>query len=49
MFPSMAGPFGESCAPPTGAALLKHFVTEFGAMPVMKVEKIGYGMGEQGL
>ena len=35
---------GELCTP-TGAALLKHFVTEFGSMPVMKVEKIGYGMG----
>ena len=37
---------GELCTP-TGAALLKHFVTEFGSMPVMKVEKIGYGMGNK--
>ena len=37
---------GELCTP-TGAALLKHFVTEFGAMPVMKVKKIGYGMGNK--
>lgn len=35
---------GELCTP-TGAALLKHFVAEFGVMPVMRVEKIGYGMG----
>lgn len=35
---------GELCTP-TGAALLRHFVTEFGAMPVMRVEKTGYGMG----
>lgn len=35
---------GELCTP-TGAALLKHFVSHFGATPVMKVEKIGYGMG----
>lgn len=35
---------GELCTP-TGAALLKHFVTEFGLMPVMKTERIGYGMG----
>ena len=35
---------GELCTP-TGAALLKHFVTEFGKMPPMTVEKIGYGMG----
>ncbi|MCC8169107.1 MAG: LarC family nickel insertion protein [Oscillospiraceae bacterium] len=35
---------GELCTP-TGAALLKHFVSNFGAMPVMKIEKTGYGMG----
>lgn len=37
---------GELCTP-TGAALLKHFVTEFGDMPVMKVHAIGYGMGRK--
>lgn len=37
---------GELCTP-TGAALLKHFVSEFGKMPVMKMEKIGYGMGKK--
>ena len=37
---------GELCTP-TGAALLRHFVTEFGPMPVMRVEKIGYGMGKK--
>ena len=35
---------GELCTP-TGAALLKHFATGFGSMPVMKIEAIGYGMG----
>jgi uncharacterized protein (TIGR00299 family) protein len=35
---------GELCTP-TGAALLRHFVTEFRPMPPMRVEKIGYGMG----
>lgn len=35
---------GELCTP-TGAALLKHFVKEFKPMPVLTVEKIGYGMG----
>ena len=30
---------------PTGAALLKHFVSGFGSMPVMCAERIGYGMG----
>lgn len=37
---------GELCTP-TGAALLKHFATRFGAMPVMKTETIGYGMGKK--
>jgi len=36
----------ELCTP-TGAALLKHFVTEFGDMPAMKVKAIGYGMGKK--
>lgn len=35
---------GELCTP-TGAALLKHFVNEFGNMPAMKTTAIGYGMG----
>lgn len=37
---------GELCTP-TGAALLKHFATRFGAMPVMSVDAIGYGMGKK--
>ena len=37
---------GELCTP-TGAALLKYFVNEFGAMPVISTEKIGYGMGKK--
>lgn len=37
---------GELCTP-TGAALLKHFVTEFGDMPIMTVHAIGYGMGKK--
>ncbi len=37
---------GELCTP-TGAALLKHFAGSFGDMPVMAVEKIGYGMGKK--
>lgn len=35
---------GELCTP-TGAALLKHFVSTFGDMPRMRIEQIGYGMG----
>ena len=37
---------GELCTP-TGAALLKHFVTRFGDMPVMKTQAIGCGMGKK--
>lgn len=37
---------GELCTP-TGAALLKHFATRFGDMPVMKTQAIGYGMGKK--
>ncbi len=37
---------GELCTP-TGAALLRHFVTEFRKMPPMRVESIGYGMGKK--
>ena len=35
---------GELCTP-TGAALLRRFVTKFGPMPMMRLEKTGYGMG----
>ena len=35
---------GELCTP-TGAAILKHFVQEYRQMPVMVVNKTGYGMG----
>ena len=37
---------GELCTP-TGAALLRHFATEFGDMPPMRVSAIGYGMGKK--
>ena len=37
---------GELCTP-TGAALLKHFASRFGSMPVMKIQAIGYGMGKK--
>ena len=35
---------GELCTP-TGAALLRHFVTGFSSLPPMRVERIGYGTG----
>ena len=37
---------GELCTP-TGAALLKHFVSNFGSMPVLQTTAIGYGMGKK--
>lgn len=37
---------GELCTP-TGAALLRHFATRFGAMPTMRVQAVGYGMGKK--
>lgn len=37
---------GELCTP-TGAALLKHFVSGFGDQPLMKAQAIGYGMGKK--
>lgn len=35
---------GELCTP-TGAALLRHFVSSYGPQPMMRVDRIGYGMG----
>ena len=35
---------GELCTP-TGTALLTHFAQSFGSMPVLNVEKVGYGVG----
>ena len=37
---------GELCTP-TGAALLKTFAHFFGPMPMMNVQKIGYGIGKR--
>lgn len=37
---------GELCTP-TGAALLKHFASRFGPMPVMRTSAVGYGMGKK--
>lgn len=37
---------GELCTP-TGAALLKYFATDFGDMPTMRVQSVGYGMGKK--
>ena len=43
--PSYSGDIKSELCTPTGAALIKYFTESFGSMPVMKAEKIGYGMG----
>lgn len=45
--PIYGGKIKEELCTPTGAALLKYFSSDFVPMPVMKVEKIGYGMGKK--
>ena len=45
--PVYGGSIGGELCTPTGAALLKHFVTRFGDMPVMRTQAIGYGMGKK--
>ena len=37
---------GELCTP-TGAALLRHFASDFLPMPCMAAQRIGYGMGKK--
>ena len=43
--PMYSGPIGGELCTPTGAAILKHFVSEFGRIPVMSVKKVGNGAG----
>ena len=43
--PIYSGDIESELCTPTGAALLRHFASEFAPMPVMRVSKIGYGMG----
>lgn len=45
--PIYSGTIQSELCTPTGAALLKHFVTRFDAMPVMSITSIGYGMGRK--
>lgn len=45
--PTYGGKVQAELCTPTGAALLKYFVTHFGDRPVMTVEKIGCGMGKK--
>ena len=43
--PAYSGAVKSELCTPTGAALLRHFAGSFGEMPVMRTERIGYGMG----
>lgn len=45
--PIYGGGIKSELCTPTGAALLKHFATKFGDMPVMRTSAIGYGMGKK--
>ncbi|NLG15008.1 MAG: nickel pincer cofactor biosynthesis protein LarC [Lentisphaerae bacterium] len=45
--PIYGGGIKSELCTPTGAALLKHFATRFGDMPVMRTTTIGYGMGKK--
>ena len=45
--PVYGGTIRAELCTPTGAALLKHFASAFGPLPLMTVERIGYGMGKK--
>ena len=45
--PVTAGAAQTELCTPTGAALLRFFAEDFGALPAMRVEAIGYGMGKK--
>ncbi|MCM1568621.1 MAG: nickel pincer cofactor biosynthesis protein LarC [Roseburia sp.] len=45
--PTYGGRIGGELCTPTGAALLRYFASDFGDMPVMRVSRIGYGMGKK--
>ncbi len=45
--PIYGGQIKSELCTPTGAALLKHFVSRFESMPVLKIQKVGYGMGKK--
>ena len=43
--PAYAGPVESELCTPTGAALVHMFVQDFGAMPCMAAQRVGYGFG----
>lgn len=45
--PIYSGQIKSELCTPTGAALLRHFVSEYGPMPVLRVERVGCGTGKK--
>lgn len=45
--PMYGGTVQSELCTPTGAALLRHFVSRFGPLPLMRGAAIGYGMGQK--
>lgn len=45
--PIYSGQIKSELCTPTGAVLLKHFAEAFVPMPVLKVERVGYGTGKK--
>ncbi len=45
--PFCGGPVSGELCTPTGAALLRYFVSRFEEKPIMTVETIGYGLGQK--
>ena len=45
--PIYGGAIQSELCTPTGAALVRHFATRFGEMPLMTPDAIGYGMGKK--
>ena len=45
--PAYAGDIAGEMTTPTGAALVRSIAAEFGGMPLMSIERVGYGMGSR--
>ena len=45
--PIYGGEIQSELCTPTGAALLRHFVTRFSPLPLLRTDAIGYGMGKK--
>lgn len=45
--PIYSGNIKSELCTPTGASILKHYGKEFGEMPTINIEKIGYGFGKK--